>query len=212
MFLRMPLKYGRDIMKVELLSHSPLSNIIHAGLTCTDRLDKLPHYLALPETFISRLLKAGHESVIEHVVYTFKIEDITRGLLQQLARHRLISLSVQSTRWALDRVLDGTVMEELFYVPEELEGADRDKYIEVALKQLQQARTLAEAFGNDVGKYIIPECMYTDLVMTVNARELRHIFQLRAKPPALKEFNILVREIYNVLPDSHKFMFEEFVK
>lgn len=199
-------------MKVELLSHSPLSNIIHAGLTCTDRLDKLPHYLAFPETFINRLLRAGHESVIEHVVYTFKIEGITRGLLQQLARYRLISPSVQSTRWTLDRVLDGEIREELFYIPEELEGTARNEYIRAAIKQLQQARTLTEALGNDVGEYIIPECMYTNLVMTVNARDLRHIFKLRANPPALKEFNLLVKEIYNALPDSHKFMFEEFLE
>ncbi len=92
-------------MKVFLLGYLPLENVAVAGLTCTDYLYKMITYMRQPKPFINRLLKAGHESVIEHIVYTFRIEGITRGLLQQLARHRLLSLSVQSTRWSLNRVL-----------------------------------------------------------------------------------------------------------
>lgn len=198
-------------MKVFLLGYLPLENVAVAGLTCTDYLYKMITYMRQPKPFINRLLKAGHESVIEHIVYTFRIEGITRGLLQQLARHRLLSLSVQSTRWSLNRVLSKRELQYVFYVPPELEGTDRDAYIDAVSEQLYLASKFASAYGNDVAKYLIPECMYTDLVMTVNARELRHIFKLRAKPPALKEFNVLMQHIYDALPDDHKFMYAEFL-
>ena len=42
--------------------------------------------------------KHKHSSTLEHLVYTFDIEGVSRALLQELARHRMASLSVKSTR------------------------------------------------------------------------------------------------------------------
>ena len=49
--------------------------------------------------FINRLMSMGHESVMEHVTFTFGIEGVSRVLLAQLTRHRIASFSVQSQRY-----------------------------------------------------------------------------------------------------------------
>lgn len=47
-----------------------------------------------------------HDSITEHVVFQFKIEGISRLCLQELARHRMASPTVKSTRYTLKPMLD----------------------------------------------------------------------------------------------------------
>lgn len=42
---------------------------------------------------------SGHTSTLEHITYTFAVEDVSRALLAQLTRHRHLSFSVQSQRY-----------------------------------------------------------------------------------------------------------------
>lgn len=44
-------------------------------------------------------IRCGHESVLEHASFTFRIEGVSRVLLAQLTRHRLASYSVESQRY-----------------------------------------------------------------------------------------------------------------
>ena len=48
--------------------------------------------------FLRKVLTMGHESVMEHISFTFLIEGVSRALLGQLTRHRIASFSVQSQR------------------------------------------------------------------------------------------------------------------
>jgi len=57
------------MMKVELQAYTPIHVALKAGLICTASEDKIEKYD--PEIFLSKLVKAGHESVIEHINYTF---------------------------------------------------------------------------------------------------------------------------------------------
>ena len=87
--------------QVKLLHYTPLDVALEAALVCTSSDDQLENYKGKRDEFLLNLLEQGHESVFEHIVYTFRIENITRALLQELARHRHISLSVKSTRYTL---------------------------------------------------------------------------------------------------------------
>jgi thymidylate synthase (FAD) len=55
-------------------------------------------YPAKREAFIKRLIKSGHDSVLEHASVTVKITT-DRAALAQLTRHRLASFSVESQRY-----------------------------------------------------------------------------------------------------------------
>src|SRR5574342_995134 len=46
------------------------------------------------------IVRSGHTSTLEHLSFTFAIEDVSRALLAQLTRHRVgFSYSVQSQRY-----------------------------------------------------------------------------------------------------------------
>ena len=51
------------------------------------------------DAFLERIMQSGHLSVLEHAVFTFAVEGVSRVLLAQLTRHRIASFSVQSQRY-----------------------------------------------------------------------------------------------------------------
>lgn len=143
--------------------------------------------------YLKTLIQRGHESVLEHVVYVFEVTGLSRACLQQLARHRHISLSVKSTRWALGKHADWKLHEGLSAG----HSAAVVRYMEGALDLVEELR---QRHGNDVAKYYLPECVTTDLVLTLNLRELRHIYRLRTAPNAMEEFRELCCDLVAQLP------------
>lgn len=199
--------------RITLETHTPINVALKAGLICTASEEKIGGYV--PEVFLSKLVKAGHESVIEHINYSFTIEGISRALLQELARHRHISLSVQSTRWALNKTTPGC---EHIYSPKEITEKEDNQKMELLydlhrISSILQEKILESAMigiPNDVLKYFIQESTSTKLLLTVNARELRLIFKLRTSSRALLEFQNLCKDIYDIIPEDHKFLYSEF--
>jgi len=147
--------------------------------------------------YLKTLIQRGHESVLEHVVYVFEVQGLSRACLQQLARHRHISLSVKSTRWALDKHGD-------YYTPPVF-GDDfigKEDFKADAESAIRNAREMMISYGNDVAKYLLPECVTTDLILTVNLRELRHIYKLRTGRTAMLEFQHLAKALVACLPED----------
>ena len=178
----------------------------------------MENYKGKRDEFLLNLLEQGHESVFEHIVYTFRIENITRALLQELARHRHISLSVKSTRYTLRKEALKNKFALNFKTPIFMAYFSKQQE---AYKQLLNAldemeKTIINAINvgikNDVVKYFVPEALTTKLIMTVNLRELRHILALRTGHNVLEEFRWLCFELYKALPEDHKFLFSDIAK
>jgi len=57
---------------------------------------------------VDNLIKVvHHDSIGEHIIFQFYIKDISRGVLQELARHRIgTSLTVQSTRYTMSSIIN----------------------------------------------------------------------------------------------------------
>jgi len=154
---------------------------------------------------IQRLITLGHESVIEHVVYSFYINGISRAILQQLVRHRIASYSVESTRYVLKKIVKkiktlDDVDNFVVYAP----NIPYELQKQHAFERLFTIKQLAKHFKNDDLKYLLPENLKTKLVWTVNARELRHFLKLRLDKKAHWEIRELAKNIYEVLPQKHK--------
>jgi len=147
--------------------------------------------------YLKTLIQRGHESVLEHVVYVFGVAGLSRACLQQLARHRHISLSVKSTRWALDKHAE-------YYVPPELQGEDVKYFHRSIESSMLNVGYCKRTYGNDVAKYLLPECVTTDLILTLNLRELRHIYKLRTGRTAMLEFQHLAKELVACLPEDEQ--------
>ncbi len=193
-------------MKVKLLEHSKLSNTAIATRTAWDSFHKGGNYTEPTDKIseddiklIKRVaLKFKHASTLEQLTYNISIKGISRALLQQWSRSRLISQTVKSTRY-----VSGSKMALKKTQDKELNEFIEEYFIE-----------LLNRFGhlsNDVIKYGYPEAITTDLIVQVNARELRHIFSLRTKKDAMQEYRELMFEIYQQLPKEHRFLYEEYI-
>lgn len=170
-----------------------------AALTCHANTDK--DYI--PADVLKRIIRLGHESILEHINLTFSIEGLSRACLQELARHRHISLSVESTRHTLRKHLESEQWVE--NLADKLLPCQRDLLYYVSrLTQISD-------YTNDELKYYLPEFWPTNLIITLNIREFRHILKLRTAPAALKEFRTLARSMFYEVPEQFKYLLQDCV-
>ncbi|AQT68152.1 Thymidylate synthase ThyX [Anaerohalosphaera lusitana] len=138
--------------------------------------------------FIQRIIKMGHVSILEHAVFTFFVEGVSRALTHQLVRHRIASYSQRSQRYVAHNEFD-------YIVPPELEG----KTVEVDGEQVDAVAYFEETMGEIAGRYaklqgalggnseksnqdaryVLPNACETKIFVTMNARELLHFFEER---------------------------------
>ena len=221
-------------MRVTLLHNTPLEIADHAIGKCWDK--------PTPEgepCNIKRIHRVGnknkHASTLEHLSYNFDIDGVSRALLQELARHRIASYSVKSTRYTLKELKDEAAFindtRASGYNLFEDRGFDTDtpmveyekacKYLVMtgndwvdfaSIQALNELRyVLLQNTSNDVAKYCLPEAYKTSITWTINARSLQNFLSLRTNKAALWEIRELAYEVFNQLPDDHKFLFEEFL-
>ena len=194
-------------MEVELLTRpehltAMEYNAAFAMLTCHANTDKLKH--KAPRTFIEKAIKAGHESILEHISLTYSVKNLSRACLQELSRHRLLTLSVESTRHTLKKRINDENEEELINYLNSLDD-NKNKILQVFL---------GFAWSNpdmpaDELKYHLPEFWPTNLVATANVREWRHIVKLRSAPAALEEFQNLARAFVEALPKYYQYLLND---
>lgn len=196
-------------MKVTLLNHTPLVICSNAIRTCWQSFDKSDDGGEADMALIDRVgNKFKHSSTLEHITYNFYIAGVSRALLQELARHRMASLSVKSTRYTLKELKEcGDIDYDKFLVVTGNEAVDSAS--RMALDNLQ--RILQSGVGNDIAKYCLPESYKTELSWTINARSLQNFLSLRSSKAALWEIRNLAFSIYEELPDEHKYLFEKCV-
>ena len=171
-----------------------------AYLTCHANTDK--EYV--PHEKLARIIKAGHESILEHITLTYSVKGLSRACLQELARHRHISLSVESTRHTLKKYLqNGEAIESLYQITPFTYHKEFRRFFDWAQNNPEMS--------NDELKYYLPEFWPTNLILTSNIRELRHILTLRTNPAALNEFRVLAYSLYEAVPEEYRYLLEDCV-
>lgn len=211
-------------MKIELKSVTPIANVVDAIRICWDsgtRSDSIylkGEYIlgARDRALIKQILQHGHTSTLEHLVYTFHITDLPRFVLQELARHRIASYSVKSSRYTLKELKD----EGPFWYHQtdayDFERASKyiylsgDRWLDmIAVRELEHVReAVAQGIPNDRIKQILPECYLCDLIMTINGRSLINFLDLRSSHRALLQIQELAHGAFNQVPDDQKFIYE----
>ena len=203
-------------MIVKLLNYTPLSVADIAICKCYGN---EPHSdESKVKARINRVANVSkHASTIEHLTYSFDIDGISRALLQELARHRLASYTVKSSRYTLQELKNEV---QLNYKEDVLQLIDTvvSKYCVLTENHLVNAKiarqlvnlrcAIVDGVPNDIAKYCMPEAYKTSLVMTINARALQNFLELRSSKHALWEIQLLAKAMYDVLPNDHKFLFD----
>jgi thymidylate synthase (FAD) len=204
-------KKGR-IMQVTLLQNTSLTVCASAIRTCWQSFDKSDNGGPKDCELIDRVgNKYKHASTLEHLVYTFYIQGISRACLQELARHRIASLSVKSTRYTLKEL-----KKEEVFTDKDFDRAEKylvftgDERVDImSIKALENLRlVLNEGISNDKAKYCLPESYKTELTWTINARSLQNFLTLRSDKSALWEIQKLAKSLYSSLPQDHQYLFE----
>lgn len=157
----------------------------------------------------------------EHLYYNFTIKGVSRALLQELARHRIASLSVKSTRYTLSElkkeqpfidystnIPNGSITKESFKrAYKYLVFTGEDEIDTFSIRALENLRKSVGVYSNDIIKYCLPESYKTSLAWSVNAISLQNFLSLRSSSSALREIKDLAQALYNALPIEHAYLF-----
>ena len=164
--------------------------------------------------YISNLIKSGHESVLEHVTWTFLLSGVTRAFTHQLVRHRIgFSFSQLSQQYHDES-------EASFLVPRALKNSPEALVIwREAIEQSHRAyrkilSLLSSPDGNGVtadqkkesiravrsaARSVLPNATEAKIVVTANGRSLRHFLILRGSIEGDHEMRAVAALVYDLI-------------
>lgn len=167
-------------MKVTLVAHTPrpLYVCAEAAAVCYDSEPDLK--------IVKGCIRSGHQSVLEHCTFTFKIEGISRACSHQLVRHRIASYSQQSQRYVTYSNLEWATTGVPAETVDELE--EYCNYALTAYVDMIERGVKAED-----AREVLPNATPTIVYVTFNLRALMHFCNERMCTRAQKE----IREVAN---------------
>lgn len=150
------------------------------------------------DTFVKKLIDNGHEAMLEHSMISVKFT-IDRAMANELTRHRMASFAQESTRYC-NYSKDKFDNEVTFIEPDFPESECMGKRLETYSKFYDMCREaeryyfkLLEMTGSpQYARAALPLCTKTDLWITANFREWRHILKLRCAPSAHPDLRIVM--------------------
>jgi len=192
-------------LQVILLSHTPDPEraVAIAGRLCYAPVSAADLRQGMSEKDVSSLIRvlirSGHHSAIEHASFTFAIDGVSRACTHQLVRHRVASYSQQSQRYVRFEndfiippiIADDPASLEIFLAAMENAKDAYDDLVEIGLCKGLKKETVQED-----ARFVLPNAAETKIVVTMNARELRHFFDTRCCKRAQWEIRAMAIEMF----------------
>jgi thymidylate synthase (FAD) len=175
---------------------------------------------------LSRVIASGHESVIEHTSLSVRLT-CDRGITHEIVRHRLCSFSQESSRYCrygngITVVRPANVDSRVInccdhHIPSYLSDIDETSLLwcrAMSAAETSYIDLLNAGWSAQEARSVLPTCLKTEIVVTANIREWRHIFNLRCAKPAHPEMRRLMLplllELYEWCPLLFQDLFETF--
>ena len=216
-------KPNHEILQIMGMDSSPLYLIEAAGRTCYKSEDKITQDSA--EKFIKSIRDRGHHSVLEHSAMTVRFI-CDRGVTHEIVRHRLAAYSQESTRYCNYKggvtfvippwvdLPEGEVIQlqpdytqhcPLELITASIEDTPRGIWLRsMASAEVDYSLLLNEGWSPQQARSVLPNSLKTEIVMTANFREWRHVFTLRcskAAHPQMRELMIpLLIKCQGIIP------------
>lgn len=184
-------------MRIRLLeiTHNPIELIYKSYRICYSKLAydsiELPTYKEQIK-FIKSCIAKGHFSPLEHVSFTFLIEDISRACSHQLVRHRTFKFNQQSQRYVDGENFQFVIPDVVYDFGLENQFLDFIKPIQESYKTLQTELTcklkerypgvperLLKQMANENARSLLPNATTTQLIMTCDLHNFRNFINLR---------------------------------
>jgi len=219
-----------------LTSRSELKNqllrIERAGRTCYQS-ERKEITEETAKKFIQMLLKCGHESVLEHSCMVVQFNNLSRGFTHELVRHRLASFSQESTRYVdytksgksktfwKGKRLDLEAFQLKCIAPphrdenekvmvdhgREMSIADMFAEIEKFYRGLRKA-----GWAPQDARQVLPIGIKSQIVVSANFREWRHIFRQRTSKYAHWEIRKVMCDLVDYIKPILSPIFDNFVE
>ena len=176
-----------------------LKKIESAGRTCYRSEEAITESSCYD--FVKKIISLGHLSVIEHASVTARIV-CDRGVSHELVRHRIgTAFSMESTRY----VSYGGRGISLIPMMDDLTEAQANRRLDLyTMAESVYLAEISEGIKPEQARDNLPTCTRTEIAVTCNLREWRHIFELRCAPKAHPQIRrvakMLLSEMSNVVP------------
>lgn len=197
---------------VELINPIPyelaLNTVEIAGRTCYQSEDKITDGSA--EALIRRIIKRGHESVLEHVSVTARFI-CDRGVSHEIVRHRIGAYSQESTRYCnySNGKFGGeiTVIKPCFWRPN---TEPYDRWASSCFKaEYEYFKLLENGATPQEARSVLPNSLKTALIVTYDLREWRHFLRLRCAPDAHPQMQQVAKMAQKLLTERYPVFFED---
>jgi thymidylate synthase (FAD) len=190
-------------MDITLLQYTPdpeltvalAARLCYSPVAISDLMEKLSK--ADISSFLDKIMSLGHQSVLEHISFTFGVEGISRACSHQLVRHRLASYSQQSQRYVEFKGDDFPLV-----IPDSISDSEQRKLIfDSAMRAAADAyRALVDdGVPAEDARFVLPNAAETKIIVTMNARELLHFFELRCCERAQWEIRAMAIEMLKLV-------------
>jgi len=185
-------------IETEIDGNKILKHIEKVGRTCYKSEKRITDESAA--LFVRNILKNGHEAVIEHWSITVRVV-CDRGVSHEIVRHRMASYAQESTRYcnySKDKFENQiTFIEPFFWDVNTDEGKKKYDLWKNVMEYTEKnyMELIKSGATPQEARSILPNSLKTELVMTMNLREWRHFFRLRASKeahPQIREITILM--------------------
>jgi len=193
--------------KVTLLAITPNAEklIEEAGRTCYLSLDRITE--GSETNFIRRCIMNGHHSILEHASASFRVLGASRAFTHQMVRHRLASFSQQSQRYVNEEEFN-------FIIPPSIAANNEAKtiftdFMEQARITYKKLRELS--IKKEDARFVLPNALESQIVISANFREWRHIFSLRLEKAAQWEIRSVCMQMLKILQDAAPSVFGDFI-
>ena len=147
------------------------------------------------------MVKHDFGSVLEHVVFTFELKDISIAISRELLEHRIASHTARSTRYSDEELAN-------FYYPPFEDDEIREVYTNTLRQIRKQYLKLKVRCGYEVARYILPLATCGTYVWTTNTRSLINFLRLRLCKNAAPEMQELAGNIKKLVVAIYPEIFE----
>lgn len=199
------------MLKVELIQHTPdpertvaaAARLCYSPTGVDQILEKMTP--AQVERFLAKIRQLGHLSPFEHASFSFGVEGVSRVCLNQVVRHRIASYSQQSQRYVRESQFD-------YIVPPMIQDNPKAREVfEEEMRAIQKAynRLISKGIHQEDARYLLPGGCESKIVITMNARELLHYFELRTCQRAQWEIRRLAQEMLRLAKQTAPGLFSD---
>lgn len=160
------------------------------------------------ERFIRGIIKRGHESVLEHSLLTVKFIT-SRSVSHQLVRHRLAAFSQESQRYCnYSKERFGNEVQFVDPVSMAVDEFQAWKN-SCALDEKEYLRLIQKGVAPEIARAVLPNCTKTEIVMSANYREWRHVLKERTSERADPNMRSLMSSLLRELQERIPVIFED---